>query len=76
MISIGIDIGGTSVKMAAIENGKTLWTGQSPFYSRPTTDQLYDAILRAIAAGECEDPGACARAALETGKLTFSRWYA
>jgi predicted NBD/HSP70 family sugar kinase len=47
MISIGIDIGGTSVKMAAIDDGRTLWTGQSPFYSRPTTDQLYDAIRAA-----------------------------
>ena len=44
MTSLGIDIGGTSVKLAAIENGQTLWTGQSPFYSQPTTDQLIDAI--------------------------------
>src|SRR5438093_7191635 len=46
MRSLGIDIGGTSVKMAAIElpSGKILWTSQSPFYSRPTTEQLVDAL--------------------------------
>ena len=53
MTSLGIDIGGTSVKMAAIElpAGTVLWTRQSPFYSRPTTEQLVDA-LRAAASGK------------------------
>jgi predicted NBD/HSP70 family sugar kinase len=50
MTSLGIDIGGTSVKLAAVENDRTLWTGQSPFYTRPTTEQLIDA-LRAAADG-------------------------
>src|SRR2546430_4245257 len=47
MTLLGIDIGGTSVKLAAIEDGRTLWTGQSPFYSRPTTQELIDAISAA-----------------------------
>lgn len=47
MICLGIDIGGTSVKLAAVENGKTLWTGQSPFYSRPTTSKLIEALAQA-----------------------------
>jgi predicted NBD/HSP70 family sugar kinase len=47
MISLGIDIGGTSVKLAAMENGQKLWTGQSGFYARPTTQQLIDAITDA-----------------------------
>jgi len=50
MTSLGIDIGGTSVKLAQIADGKALWTGQSPFYSRPTTAQLIDA-MRAAAKG-------------------------
>jgi activator of 2-hydroxyglutaryl-CoA dehydratase len=29
MSFLGIDIGGTSVKLAAIQDGKTLWTSQS-----------------------------------------------
>jgi predicted NBD/HSP70 family sugar kinase len=47
MISLGIDIGGTSVKLAAIEDGQKLWTGQSGFYVRATTQQLIDAIKEA-----------------------------
>jgi predicted NBD/HSP70 family sugar kinase len=47
MNALGIDIGGTSVKLAALRDGQTLWTGQSPFYSRPTTQQLIHAIAAA-----------------------------
>src|SRR2546423_15541764 len=47
MISLGVDIGGTSVKIAAREQGKTLWTGQSPFYARPDTAALLKAIAQA-----------------------------
>jgi len=47
MIALGIDIGGTSVKMAAVENGRTLWTGQSPFYARPKTEELIAAMAQA-----------------------------
>src|SRR5215203_665028 len=49
MTQLGIDIGGTSVKLAAIEDGRTLWTGQSDFYSRPTTGQLVGALKQAAA---------------------------
>jgi predicted NBD/HSP70 family sugar kinase len=45
MIALGIDIGGTSAKLAALaEDGQVLWTGQSAFYSRPATQQLIDAL--------------------------------
>lgn len=47
MLSLGIDVGGTSIKLAALEDGRTLWTGQSPFYSRPGTDQLVAALRQA-----------------------------
>lgn len=47
MPTLGIDIGGTSVKAAACDGPRTLWTGQSQFYSRPNTDQLRAAIQQA-----------------------------
>src|SRR4051812_28930028 len=47
MVCLGIDIGGTSVKLAALQDGRSLWTGQSEFYSRPSTDQLIAAIRQA-----------------------------
>jgi predicted NBD/HSP70 family sugar kinase len=61
MESLGIDIGGTSVKLAALRDGQTLWTGQSPFYARPTTEELLGALrsaaggraVRATVAGLC-----------------------
>src|SRR5437763_116274 len=49
MKCLGIDIGGTSVKMAMLEGERTLWTGKSPSYNRPATDQLVDAIRAAAA---------------------------
>ena len=39
-------------------------------------DRLYDDVLRAIAAGDCEDPVACATEVLKTKEIEFSRWYA
>jgi predicted NBD/HSP70 family sugar kinase len=54
MSFLGIDIGGTSVKLAAIQDGKTLWTSQSAFYTRPDTEQLVEA-LRTTAAGRVKE---------------------
>jgi predicted NBD/HSP70 family sugar kinase len=53
MTSLGVDIGGTSVKMAALRDGDVLWTGRSDMYARPTTDQLLTA-LRQTSAGRVE----------------------
>src|SRR5688572_5748894 len=47
MSSLGIDIGGTSVKLALLRDGRVEWTGQSAFYARPTTQQLVDALTDA-----------------------------
>jgi predicted NBD/HSP70 family sugar kinase len=49
MISLGIDVGGSSVKLAATANGQVLWTGHSESYSRATKDQLISAIQRTAA---------------------------
>lgn len=48
-ISLGIDIGGTTVKAAALHEGEIIWTRRSGRYSRPTPDQLADAIRQATA---------------------------
>lgn len=47
MRSLGIDIGGTSSKLALLEDGKVLWTGQSKFYSKPDPAALKQALLEA-----------------------------
>ena len=47
MISIGIDIGGSSVKLAAVQGRTTLWTGHSSSYSRPSHEELVAAIREA-----------------------------
>jgi hypothetical protein len=41
-----------------------------------TEDALYADVLSAIAKGKCEDPGACARAALKTRDIQFERYCA
>ena len=38
-------------------------------------DQLYETVLKAIAAGNVKDPAECAKAALKTKELNFPRWY-
>lgn len=53
MAYLGIDIGGTSTKLALLANGQILWTAQSSTYARPTAQQLADAI-RVAAAGRAE----------------------
>ncbi len=58
MRSLGIDIGGTSTKLALLEDGKVLWTGQSGFYSRPDPAGLRQALLDA-AKGRVERVDRC-----------------
>jgi predicted NBD/HSP70 family sugar kinase len=53
-MQLGIDIGGTSVKLACLRGSEVLWTGQSAFYSRPTTAELI-AALRQAADGRVGD---------------------
>jgi hypothetical protein len=38
-------------------------------------DELHEDVLLAIAEGRCEDPAACAAAALKSLDLEFCRWY-
>jgi glucokinase len=63
MDGIGIDIGGTSVKLAAVgRGGQVMWTARSPKYDRPDADGLAAAILEA--AGGRINPGAIGGAAV------------
>jgi predicted NBD/HSP70 family sugar kinase len=76
MMQLGIDIGGTSVKAAGMENGRTLWTGQSEPYCKPNTDELYAAIRGAVR-GRAQDVtaiGICAPGLFdaEQRKITFA----
>jgi glucokinase len=50
MTSLGIDVGGSSVKLAAVAaDGRTLWQTQSETYTQPTREQLAARIRAAIA---------------------------
>jgi predicted NBD/HSP70 family sugar kinase len=76
MAQLGIDIGGTSVKAAACENGRAIWTGQSAFYSKPGTEAVRDAIRQAVA-GRAENVdaiGLCVPGLLDAKerKITFA----
>jgi predicted NBD/HSP70 family sugar kinase len=47
MTSLGIDIGGSSVKAALLRDGTVVSTGQSSVYTRPDTRQIIEAIGQA-----------------------------
>jgi len=38
-------------------------------------DRIHQDVLRAIADGTAEQPSGCAREALKTREIEFSRWY-
>ena len=54
MAYLGVDVGGTSIKVAAVDAGRTLWTGRSAAYSRPDARGLIMA-LREAAGGHAVD---------------------
>jgi glucokinase len=58
---IGIDVGGTSVKAAAVEAGRVVWTAVSSTYSQAGTQQIVEAIRQAVAgrAGRPQGVGVC-----------------
>lgn len=49
MESLGIDVGGSSVKLALVSDGQTVWQTQSETHARPSADQLAAAIRKAVA---------------------------
>jgi predicted NBD/HSP70 family sugar kinase len=69
-ISLGIDIGGTTVKVGALRSGEVLWTNRSARYSRPSSEQLADAIRQACEklAGPVAQVGLCVPGILDDTK--------
>lgn len=74
MSYLGIDIGGSSVKMAAVHEEQVLWTGQSSRYERPDTQQLARAIRDAAGgrATRAQGVGLCVPGLLDEHKRTVT----
>lgn len=77
MRSLGIDVGGTSVKMALLEDGNVRWTGQSGFYARPDADAIVNALREAAdgrVTGAVDRCGICVPGLLDDArtKVTLS----
>jgi len=67
--TLGVDIGGTSVKAAVCVDGKVIRTGQSNPYSKPTTGQLLAAIQSAVGPiRELKSVGLCVPGLLDRGR--------
>lgn len=81
MIGIGIDIGGTAVKLAAVDRaGGVLWTARSLTYSRPSMHELADAIRQSAAGRIGKEPsvggvtfGLCVPGLLDEARTTVRR---
>lgn len=58
---LGVDIGGSTVKSAAVRDGSVLWTARSRRYNRATTDQLKEAVREVSQAlgGPADGVGLC-----------------
>ncbi len=71
MVSLGIDVGGSSVKLAVVNSRSTLWQQQSGVYSNPTREQLAAAIRDAVG-GRFDDGvvGICVPGRREPGGRT------
>jgi predicted NBD/HSP70 family sugar kinase len=52
MLSLGIDIGGSSVKAAALNENRALWTYRSESYNRPDAAALTRSIASAASGGD------------------------
>src|SRR5688572_7238200 len=67
MTSLGIDIGGTSVKLATVEDGELRWTARSARYNRPSRDELLSALRTAAGRkiGAVEAVGLCVPGVLD-----------
>ena len=44
MESLGIDVGGSSVKLALIRDNQTIWQNQTPKYDKPSANELANTI--------------------------------
>jgi predicted NBD/HSP70 family sugar kinase len=74
MLSLGIDIGGTSVKVASLRDGHVIWTSKSEAFARPDTGQIIDAIRQAVANRDtaADAVGLCCPGLLDRAKRTIT----
>ena len=76
MTSLGIDIGGTSVKCALLRDGRVVSTGRSSSFARPDTDRLVAAIREAAEAlggiGDVGAVGLCCPGLLDRAARTIT----
>lgn len=76
MISLGIDVGGTTVKTAALHDGSVLWTARSRRYHRPGHGELIEAIRETCARlnGPLQRVGLCVPGILDErrAQVTYS----
>lgn len=76
MLHIGIDIGGSSVKAAALRDGAVEWTARSGTYDRPGRAKLTNAIDEALArlSGPADAVGLCVPGLLDEARaaVTYS----
>jgi predicted NBD/HSP70 family sugar kinase len=74
-VTLGIDVGGTSVKVAALHGRSILWTAKGQ-YHRPGAPQILEAITTATAgrAAEVQTVGLCVPGVLDDKReqVTFS----
>lgn len=73
MLQIGIDIGGSSVKAAAVRDGVVEWTGKSGTYARPARGELERAIAESARQLRGETPdatGICVPGLLNDARTT------
>lgn len=77
MLSLGIDIGGSSVKAIGIEPDGSTWQGQSSSYSKPDYRRLAAAIAEAVGDhqknNEAIQAGLCVPGVLDLSKRIITR---
>ena len=71
--TLGVDIGGTSVKAAVWRNGRCIRTGQSEFYVKPNAEELRTAINRAVGSiRDLQSVGLCAPGLLDRDRRVIT----
>jgi predicted NBD/HSP70 family sugar kinase len=73
-LSLGIDIGGSSIKCAAIQGDRIVWTRSSPGYHKPGAEELAQAMKGTITpvGGRVGAVGLCAPGLLDRAARTIS----
>lgn len=64
------------IREALTEIAKFATTERDPEAAHAAEDVLWETVLLAIAEDRCDDPEACALAALQTKLFDFPRWCA